>query len=372
MLKCVTHHGPTSLTHIGMHTAMRTGWSWRLDHLRCARWLIGVALLCECVSATAFPLASPVQIRVIGIGGGGSNAVNRMVDALGDDGAASAVQFVACNTDVQALASSKAAQTLQIGPECTRGLGAGGQPVVGTEAAVESEAAVRAIVEGQDMIFVTAGMGGGTGSGAAPVVARLAREAGALTVGVVSKPFGFEGRKRAAQAESAVEQLRDYVDVLIVVSNDRLLSIIPEGLSLTDSFALADEVLRQGIVGLTDLVTKPGLVNVDFADVRAIMEASGFALMGVGRGFGQSRAEDAAMAAISSPLLEFPMARARRVVFSVTGGPSMTLQHVNQVAKQIASVADPEANIIFGAAVDADFGDELSVTVVATDFPGEL
>ena len=328
---------------------------------------VGVA----CLVALALPLASasvsPVAIRVFGVGGGGGNAINRMVEALGpgDD----CVDFVACNTDVQALARSLAPRTVQIGTECTRGLGAGGLPAVGCEAAIESADEIQALVEGRDMVFVTAGMGGGTGSGAAPVVAQLARAAGALTVGVVSKPFGFEGRKRLTQAEIAVVELRSSVDVLIVVSNDRLLDIVPEGMSLSDSFALADEVLRQGIVGLTDLVTKPGLVNVDFADVRSIMENSGFALMGVGRGEGKTRAEDAAAAAISSPLLEFPMSRARRVVFSVTGGPSMTLQHVNAVANAINTVVAPEANIIFGATVEDDMGDELQVTVVATDFP---
>jgi cell division protein FtsZ len=209
----------------------------------------------------------PVNIRVFGIGGGGGNAVNRMVEALGPDGGSECVDFVACNTDVQALARSLAPHVIQLGDESTRGLGAGGQPEMGMLAAVESSDTIRALVEGRDMVFVTAGMGGGTGSGAAPVVAQLAREAGALTVGVVSKPFAFEGRKRLVQADEAVETLRASVDVLIVVSNDRLLDIVPAGMSLQDSFALADEVLRQGIVGLTDLVTKPGLVNVDFADV---------------------------------------------------------------------------------------------------------
>ena len=310
----------------------------------------------------------PVAIKVFGIGGGGGNAVNRMVAALGGekDGG---VDFVACNTDVQALTDSLASETVQIGAACTRGLGAGGMPSVGTEAARESADEILSHIDGVDMVFVTAGMGGGTGSGAAPVVAQLARQSGALTVGVVSKPFGFEGRKRGSQAEAAVAELRAFVDVLIVVSNDRLLDIVPEGMSLQDSFALSDEVLRQGIVGLTDLITKPGLVNVDFADVRSIMEDAGFALMGVGRGFGNTRAEDAAIAAISSPLLEFPMAKARRVVFSVVGGPSMTLQHVNNVAQSINEVVDSEANIIFGATVEDDLGDELIVTVVATDFP---
>ena len=313
---------------------------------------------------------SPVAIRVFGVGGGGGNAVNRMVEAMGAfGGEADGVDFVACNTDLQALEKSLAASAIRLGEESTRGLGAGGIPAMGAQAAKESADTLREYVAGRDMVFVTAGMGGGTGSGAAPVIAQLAREAGALTVGVVSKPFGFEGRKRQMQANAAVEELRNSVDVLIVVSNDRLLEIVPEGMSLQDSFELADEVLRQGIVGLTDLVTKPGLVNVDFADVRSILSESGFALLGVGRGFGKSRAEDAAQAAISSPLLEFPMERARRVIFSVTGGTSMTLQHVNEVAQSINSVVSDEANIIFGATVEEDLGDELQVTVVATDFP---
>lgn len=295
--------------------------------------------------------------------------MNRMIEAIEEDEGADCIDFIACNTDVQALDASLAPNKVQLGAVCTRGLGAGGKPEVGAEAAEESSNVLSDIVSDSDMVFVTAGMGGGTGSGAAPVVARLAREAGALTVGVVSKPFRFEGRKREQQAVAAVEKLRDAVDVLIVVSNDRLLEIVPEGMSMTDSFALADEVLRQGIVGLTDLVTKPGLVNVDFADVRSIMSDAGFALMGVGRGFGSTCAEDAAIAAISSPLLEFPMERARRVVFSVTGGSSMTLQHVNEVARTISMVCSDDANIIFGTTVDETFDDELCVTVVATDFP---
>jgi cell division protein FtsZ len=314
--------------------------------------------------------APPVRISIFGVGGGGSNAVNRMVEAAVDDGR-ECVKFITCNTDQQALMSSLADDILQLGSQCTRGLGAGGRPEVGTEAAVESISEIAQMVSEQDMVFVTAGMGGGTGSGAAPVVARCAREAGALTVGVVSKPFSFEGKRRMSQATTAIEALRRSVDVLIVVSNDRLLDIVPEGMSMSDSFALADEVLRQGIVGLTDLVTKPGLVNVDYADVCSIMRDSGFALMGVGRGFGPTRAEDAAIAAISSPLLEFPMQRARRVIFSVTGGSSMTLQHVNTVAQSINDFISEDANIIFGAAIEEELGDELMVTVIATDFPDD-
>lgn len=311
---------------------------------------------------------SPVSIEVVGIGGGGSNAVGRMVDTLGGDGS---VGYLVCNTDVQALSESQAPQKLQLGAVCTRGLGAGGAPSVGAEAAVESIEAIREAVSGRDMVFVTAGMGGGTGSGAAPVVARLAREQGALTIGIVSKPFGFEGRRRAQQAEAAIEKLRAECDTLIVVSNNRLLEIVPEGMSMADSFQLADEVLRQGIVGLAELVTKPGLVNVDFADVRTTMESSGFALMGVGRGYGPTRAQDAAAAALSSPLLEFPMARARRVVFSLSGGTDMTLQEVDAVAKTVARVADEDASIIFGATVDDELDGEILVTIVATDFPDD-
>ena len=311
----------------------------------------------------------PICITVVGIGGGGSNAVDRMVDSLGRDGGG-CVELVALNTDAQALSASRAPRTLQIGTQCTRGLGAGGQPSVGKSAAVESLDAIQEVLDGQDMVFITAGMGGGTGTGAAPIVARCAREAGALTVGIVTKPFAFEGRKRSKQAAEALEELRPCVDILIVVANDRLIEIAPDGMALTDSFALADEVrreiqlspcrpkcslhptacdvsrrysqvLRQGIVGLTDLVLKPGLVNVDFADLRTIMESSGLALMGVGRGHGLNRAQDAANAAISSPLLELPMRGARRVVFSLTGGSTTTLQHVNAVAQCISEVWAP-------------------------------
>lgn len=310
----------------------------------------------------------PCTIKVIGIGGGGGNTVNRMTDAIGT-GDASGVQFVCMNTDVQALARSQAKETLQLGPECTRGLGAGGKPHVGERAAVESAEAITNCVAGQDMVFVTAGMGGGTGSGAAPVVAQIARESGALTVGVVSTPFGFEGAKRTEQATDAIERLRYSVDMIVVISNDRLLEIIPPGVSLADSFALADEVLRQGIVGISDIITKTGLVNVDFADVRSIVADSGLALMGVGRGFGKARAEEAAEAAITSPLLSLPLVRAKRAVFTVVGGPTLSLQEVNKVATTLNALFDPDANIIFGATVDEEYGDEeLMVTIVATDF----
>lgn len=312
--------------------------------------------------------APPCAITVIGIGGGGGNTVNRITEAISEH-EASTVRFVCMNTDVQALSASLAPETLQIGPICTRGLGAGGKPEVGEEAALESREAIEACVSGQDMVFVTAGMGGGTGSGAAAVVAKVARDAGALTVAVVSRPFSFEGGRRAGQADRAIARLRDSVDMLIVVANDRLLEIIPEGVSLADSFALADEVLRQGIVGLSDIITKPGLVNIDFADVQTVVKDSGLALLGVGTGTGRTRAEDAAEAAISSPLLDLPLLQARRAVFTVVGGETLTLQEVNTVATRLSEVLDEDANIIFGATVDPTYGDdELTVTMVATDF----
>ena len=312
-----------------------------------------------------------LSIKVVGIGGGGSNTVNRMVQVLGPT-PDSGVEFVCMNTDTQALTEALAPTTVQLGAESTRGLGAGGKPEVGQGAALESEADILACVGGQDMVLVTAGMGGGTGSGAAPEVARIARESGALTVGVVCKPFGFEGMKRRKQAEAAVERLREEVDVLIVIANDQLLKIAPPNLRLVDSFALADEVMRQGIVGLTDILVRTGLVNIDFADLRSVMTGAGLGLLGVGRASGRDRAVEAAMAAVSSPLLDIPLAGARRVVFGVTGGKSMSLNEVNTVATTINPFFDGDAMIIFGATIDEDLDDnELVVTVVATDFASE-
>lgn len=309
--------------------------------------------------------ASPCVIKVVGVGGGGGNAVMRMIET-GVDG----VDFVAINTDTQALTRfGKYAQTVNIGKGVTRGLGAGGIPENGRKAAEESRSEIEQMVAGSDLVFVTAGMGGGTGSGAAPIVAEIARDAGALTVGVVTKPFGFEGRKRMQQALIAIEKLRSAVDTLIIVSNDRLLQIIPENTPLQRAFSVADDVLRQGVVGISEIIVRPGLINVDFADVRTIMGGAGTALMGIGRGSGKSRAEEAAAAAISSPLLDFPIEAARGVVFNVVGGNDLTLQEINAAAEVIYEAVDPNANIIFGALVDDSMDGEVAITVIATGFP---
>jgi cell division protein FtsZ len=308
---------------------------------------------------------SPCVIKVVGVGGGGGNAISRMIDT-GVDG----VDFIAINTDLQALAKfQKSAQTLSIGREVTRGLGAGGIPDNGRKAAEESREDIKRMVAGSDLVFVTAGMGGGTGSGAAPIVAEIAKEVGALTVGVVTKPFLFEGRRRMQQALSSIEKLRAVVDTLIIVSNDKLLEIIPEGTPLGKAFSLADDVLRQGVVGISEIIIRPGLINVDFADVRAVMGNAGTALMGIGRGSGRTRAQDAAYAAISSPLLDFPIEKARGVVFNIVGGNDMTLQEINAAAEVIYGTVDENANIIFGALVDESMEGEVAITVIATGFP---
>jgi cell division protein FtsZ len=307
--------------------------------------------------------APPCIIQVLGVGGGGGNAVNRMI-STGIEG----VNFWAINTDAQALSKSLAAQKLNIGRKLTRGLGAGGKPSVGCEAAEESILEIKALVEGSDMVFITAGMGGGTGSGAAPVVAQAAKECGCLTVGVVTKPFGFEGKRRMEQAEKAIEELKKNVDTLIVVSNDKLLRIVPDNTPVTDAFLVADDILRQGVVGISEIILKTGIVNVDFADVRTVMKDAGTALMGVGTGVGKNRAANAAVAAISSPLLDFPLQKARRVVFNIVGGTDMGLQEINEASEIIFQNADENANIIFGALVDASMGDEMSITVLACDF----
>lgn len=308
---------------------------------------------------------SPCVIKVVGVGGGGGNAVMRMIDT-----GVSGVEFIAINTDLQALDRFDGiAQTLNIGKEVTRGLGAGGIPDNGRKAAEESRAEIMKLVGGSDLVFVTAGMGGGTGSGAAPIVAEVAREAGALTVGVVTKPFGFEGKRRMQQALVAIENLRAVVDTLIIVSNDRLLQIIPENTPLQRAFSVADDVLRQGVVGISEIIIRPGLINVDFADVRTIMGDAGTALMGIGRGSGKSRAQEAAAAAISSPLLDFPIEKAKGVVFNIVGGNDLTLQEINAAAEVIYEAVDPNANIIFGALVDESMNGEIAITVIATGFP---
>mmetsp|Transcript_15141 Transcript_15141/g.24696 ORF Transcript_15141/g.24696 Transcript_15141/m.24696 type:complete len:671 (-) Transcript_15141:392-2404(-) len=311
----------------------------------------------------------PCKIKVVGIGGGGGNTVNRMIEYMGmDDAYDSGVEFWSINTDVQALSRSLAGNRIQIGPEETKGLGAGSKPEVGKIAAEESAEVIGAIVRDTDMVFVTAGMGGGTGSGAAPVVAAISKHTGCLTVGVVTKPFHFEGKKRLRQAREAIQELRKHVDILIVVSNDKLLEVAPTGMALQDAFAQADDILRQGIVGISEIITKPGLINVDFADVNSVMSNAGLALMGIGVGSGPSRAQDAAMAAITSPLLDFPLENAKGVVYTINGGPDMSLQEVNRVAEVIAEMVHPEANVIFGASTDESMGNSIKVVVVATNF----
>jgi cell division protein FtsZ len=308
---------------------------------------------------------SPCVIKVIGVGGGGCNAVDRMLDTE-----VGGVDFWSINTDAQALGRSKAkgARVMNIGASVTRGLGAGGNPEVGRLAAEESRKEIASMVEGTDLCFVTSGMGGGTGSGAAPVVAEVAKESGCLTVGIVTKPFVFEGKRRLKQAKAAIERLRQHVDTVIVVNNDRLLEIIPDDTPMERAFAVADDILRQGVVGISDIIVKPGLINVDFADVRAVMSNAGTALMGIGIGSGKTAAEDAAAAAISSPLLDSTIDNAKGVVFNISGGPKLSLNEVNRAARLIYSTVEPDANVIFGALTDETLGDSISITVLATGF----
>jgi cell division protein FtsZ len=304
-------------------------------------------------------------IKVVGVGGGGTNAVNRMVDA-----GLSGVEFIAVNTDAQALMVCDADVKIHIGSTATRGLGAGADPAVGLAAAQESRDELKEALKGADMIFVTAGEGGGTGTGGAPVVAELGREIGALTVGVVTKPFGFEGRKRSQQAEQGIESLRDKLETLIVIENDRLLQVVEKQTSVVDAFRMADDVLRQGVQGITDLITVPGLVNLDFADVRTIMREAGSALMGIGTASGDNRAAEAARSAVSSPLLESSIEGATGILLNITGGPDIGLFEVNEAAEVVTSAADVNANVIFGAVIDDAMGDEVRVTVIATGFGG--
>jgi cell division protein FtsZ len=302
-------------------------------------------------------------IKVVGVGGGGTNAVNRMVDA-----GLSGVEFIAVNTDAQALMMCDADVKIHIGSKATRGLGAGADPAVGQAAAHESRDELKEALKGADMIFVTAGEGGGTGTGGAPIVAELGRELGALTVGVVTRPFGFEGRKRSQQAELGIENLRDRVDTLIVIENDRLLQVVEKRTSIVEAFRMADDILRQGVQGITDLITVPGLVNLDFADVRTIMRDAGSALMGIGIASGEGRAAEAARSAVSSPLLEASIEGATGILLNITGGPQIGLFEVNEAAEVVTSAADQNANVIFGAVIDDALGDEVRVTVIATGF----
>lgn len=301
---------------------------------------------------------------MIGVGGGGNNAVNRMIGS-GLQG----VEFYAVNTDSQALVNSLAKHPLQIGEQLTRGLGTGGNPSLGEQAAEESKELISNALKDSDMVFITAGMGGGTGSGAAPVVAQIAKDAGYLTVGVVTYPFGFEGRKRSIQALEAIEKLQRSVDTLIVIPNDRLLDVVDDNTPLQDAFLFADDVLRQGVQGISDIITIPGLVNVDFADVKAVMKNSGTAMLGVGVSSSKNRAQEAAEQATLAPLIGSSIESATGVVYNITGGKDITLQEVNKVSQVVTSLADPSANIIFGAVVDDRYTGEIHVTIIATGFP---
>ncbi|XP_019435652.1 PREDICTED: cell division protein FtsZ homolog 1, chloroplastic-like [Lupinus angustifolius] len=311
----------------------------------------------------SFANVDNAKIKVVGIGGGGNNAVNRMIGS-GVQG----VDFYAINTDAQALLHSATQNPIKIGELLTRGLGTGGNPLLGEQAAEESKEAIANALKGSDLVFITAGMGGGTGSGAAPVVAQISKEAGYLTVGVVTYPFSFEGRKRSLQAYEAIERLQKNVDTLIVIPNDRLLDIADEQTPLQDAFRLADDVLRQGVQGISDIITIPGLVNVDFADVKAVMKGSGTAMLGVGVSSGKNRAEAAAEQATLAPLIGSSIQSATGVVYNITGGKDLTLQEVNKVSQVVTSLADPSANIIFGAVVDDRYTGEIHVTIIATGF----
>ena len=302
-------------------------------------------------------------IKVIGVGGAGNNAVNRMLD-LGIKN----VDFISVNTDRQALQKSKAATKIQIGEKITRGLGAGADPDIGAQSAEESKTEITEVLRGADMVFVTAGMGGGTGTGAAPIVAGLAKEMGILTIGVVTKPFTFEGKKRLAQAERGIESLKGKVDTLIVIPNDKLLQVIDRKTSMSEAFMMADDILRQGVQGISDLITVTGTVNLDFADVKTIMLNTGMAHMGIGRASGENKAEDAAKQAIQSPLLETTIEGARGVIINITGGTDLGLQEVNTAAELVQRSVDPEANIIFGTVIDESMEDEIQITVIATGF----
>ena len=311
-------------------------------------------------------LDGTATIKVIGIGGAGNNAVNRMVDS-GIKG----VEFIAVNTDRQALLLSKAASKIQIGEKITRGLGAGANPDIGAQSAEESKAEITEALRGADMVFVTAGMGGGTGTGAAPIIAACAKEMGILTIGVVTKPFTFEGKKRLSQADRGIESLKGKVDTLVVIPNDKLLQIIDRKTSIVEAFKMADDVLRQGVQGISDLIAIPGLVNLDFADIKTIMLNTGIAHMGIGRASGENRAEDAAKQAVQNPLLESSIEGARGVIINITGGNNLGLHEVNTAAELVQRSVDPEANIIFGAVIDESLDEDIVITVIATGFEKE-
>ncbi len=311
-------------------------------------------------------LDGTATIKVIGVGGAGNNAVNRMVES-----GIKNVEFIAVNTDRQALLLSKAATKIQIGEKITRGLGAGANPDIGAQAAEESKTEIAEALRGADMVFVTGGMGGGTGTGAAPIVAAAAKEMGILTIGVVTKPFTFEGKKRLSQADRGIESMKGKVDTLVVIPNDKLLQIIDRKTSIVEAFKMADDVLRQGVQGISDLIAIPGLVNLDFADVKTIMLNTGMAHMGIGRASGENRAEDAAKQAIQSPLLETSIEGARGVIINITGGQNLGLHEVNTAAELVQRSVDPEANIIFGAVIDDSLDEDIVITVIATGFDKE-
>lgn len=302
-------------------------------------------------------------IKVIGVGGGGNNAINRMIEA-----GLKGVEFIAVNTDAQALYLSKAETKIQVGGKLTKGLGAGANPEIGMKAAQENEDEIMEALRGADMIFVTAGMGGGTGTGGAPIIAKIGKQLNALTVGVVTRPFTFEGRKRNAQAEAGIAALKQEVDSLIIIPNDRLLQVVEKNTGFNDAFRIADDILRQGVQGITDLIAVPGVINCDFADVQTVMKNTGSALMGIGKAAGDSRASEAARLAISSPLLETSIEGAKGVLFNISGGNDLTLFEINEAAEIIHQSADAEANIIFGANIDDSLEDEVRVTVIATGF----
>jgi cell division protein FtsZ len=313
--------------------------------------------------SSQFQSESFARIKVVGVGGGGCNAVNRMIDE-GLQG----IEFITVNTDAQALQLSQAATRVRIGEKVTRGLGAGGNPEVGRRAAEESNEDLYEVLKGSDMVFVTAGLGGGTGTGAAPIIAQIAREVGALTIGVVTRPFSFEGNRRAKSAEEGIARLKEQSDTLIVIPNDRLLQIVDKHSGLKDAFSTADDVLRQGIQGISELITVPGLINLDFADVKTVMSEGGAALMAVGRASGEDRARKAAEMAISSQLLDITIDGAQGILFNVTGGSNLTLHEVTEAANIIKETAAPDVNMIFGAVVDPTFKDEIRITVIATGF----
>ncbi|ATW25051.1 cell division protein FtsZ [Candidatus Formimonas warabiya] len=314
-----------------------------------------------------YEIAQYAKIKVVGVGGGGNNAVNRMIRSN-----LKGVEFIGVNTDAQALQHSHAEIVVQIGSKLTKGLGAGANPEIGKKAAEETREELGQILKGSDMVFVTAGMGGGTGTGAAPVVAEVAKEMGALTVGVVTRPFTFEGRRRAQQAEAGISDLKSRVDTLITIPNDKLLQVIDKKTSITDAFLIADDVLRQGVQGISDLIAVPGLINLDFADVKTIMKEAGSALMGIGIASGDNRAAEAAKAAISSALLETSINGAKGVLLNITGSNNLSLFEVNEAAEIIAAASDPEANIIFGAVIDEKMDDTVRVTVIATGFDSKV